>query len=198
VFVEQNLDQPIAGNDLRHFIVIFMLLAVHGSISAQVDQPATMQPKLSSVPAQPKPPSAIKRAVPKSGGPAVSAAPVKLTDEELELAKRVHVGLIPCEMGSSVSVIPHEKEPGFFRVKTKTASFLMHPVSSRTGAIRLEDAGAGALWLQLGNKSMLMSQKLGQRLADECINPEQAVMAEMLKKNPAPSILDAVPPEPTK
>lgn len=101
-------------------------------------------------------------------------------------------------MGSSVSVTAHEKEPGFFRVKTRTASFLMHPVSSRTGAIRLEDASAGALWLQLSNKSMLMSQKLGQRLADECIDPEQAVVAEGLKKSPAPGILDAAQPEPTK
>jgi hypothetical protein len=67
----------------------------------------------------------------------------------------------------------------------------MHPVTSRTGAIRLEDPRAGALWLQLGNKSMLMSQKLGQRLADECASPDQAVMADMLKKNPMPSILDA-------
>ena len=47
------------------------------------------------------------------------------------------------------------------------------------------------MWLQLGNKSMLMSQKLGQRLADECISPNQAVVAENLKKNPVPSILDA-------
>ena len=47
----------------------------------------------------------------------------------------------------------------------------MHPVESRTGAIRLEDPKRGAMWLQLGNKSMLMSQKLGQRLADECHEP---------------------------
>ena len=40
------------------------------------------------------------------------------------------------------------------------------------------------MWLQLGNKSMLMSQKLGQRLADECQSPDQVTFAEDLKKNP--------------
>ena len=115
---------------------------------------------------------------------------VTLTDAELELAKRVFVGVIPCELGASVSITPSVTRPGFFLVQTKTARFRMHPVESRTGAIRLEDPRAGAMWLQLGNKSMLMSQKLGQRLADECMAPDQVVMAAMLKSNPAPSILD--------
>jgi hypothetical protein len=48
----------------------------------------------------------------------------------------------------------------------------------------------GAVWLQLSNKSMLMSQKLGRRLADECRSPLQQVVAEQLKLNPAPSLLD--------
>jgi hypothetical protein len=69
----------------------------------------------------------------------------------------------------------------------------MHPVESRTGAIRLEDPKGGAMWLQLGNKSMLMSQKLGQRLADECMSPAQLTMAEALKKNPMPSLLEPLP-----
>lgn len=186
---------------MRHFVVIFALLAMQGLSGARAAQPATVQPQRANVPAPAKTSVAIKRAVPKTAGVLASAdrsPAVKLTDEEIELAKRVHVGLISCEMGSSVSVTAHEKEPGFFRVKTKTASFLMHPVNSRTGAIRLEDTSAGALWLQLSNKSMLMSQKLGQRLADECIDPEQAVVAEMLKRSPAPGILDAAAPESTK
>ena len=63
------------------------------------------------------------------------------------------------------------KREGFFIVRTGVHRFRMHPVESRTGAIRLEDPERGAMWLQLGNKSMLMSQKLGQRLADECQSP---------------------------
>jgi hypothetical protein len=70
----------------------------------------------------------------------------------------------------------------------------MHPIVSRTGAIRLEDPKRGAMWLQLGNKSMLMSQRLGKRLADECQSPAQVEVAEAMKKNPPPSLLEPVPP----
>jgi Ni/Co efflux regulator RcnB len=116
---------------------------------------------------------------------------VKLTAEDIEVAKRVFVGTIPCELGNSVTITPSNRRPGFFLVQTKGARFSMHPVESRTGAIRLEDPKRGAMWLQLGNKSMLMSQKIGQRLADECTSPEQITLAEELKKNPRPGLLDS-------
>ena len=116
---------------------------------------------------------------------------VKLTAEDLEMAKRVFVGTMPCELSNSVTITASTRRPGFFLVQTKGARFNMHPVESRTGAIRLEDPKRGAMWLQLGNKSMLMSQKIGQRLADECMSPEQTTMAEDLKKNPRPGLLDS-------
>ena len=117
---------------------------------------------------------------------------ITLSPEDLDIAKRVYVGTIPCELGASVTVTPNDKRPGFFTVAvTKGARFSMHPVGSRTGAIRLEDPRGGAMWLQLGNKSMLMSQKLGQRLADECMSPAQVTYADELKKNPIPGSLDA-------
>lgn len=120
---------------------------------------------------------------------------VRLSDADLDIAKKVFVGEIPCELGAKVTIRPLRRE-GFFLVSTKGHRFAMHPVESRTGAIRLEDARRGAMWLQLGNKSMLMSQKLGQRLADECQSPEQVTYAEKLKANPQPSILDAAPRQP--
>ena len=117
---------------------------------------------------------------------------ITLSDEDLEIAKRVYLGTIPCELGASVTITANEKRPGFFTVAvTKGARFNMHPVGSRTGAIRLEDPKGGAMWLHLGNKSMLMSQKLGQRLADECMSPAQVTYADEIKKNPIPGILDA-------
>jgi hypothetical protein len=117
---------------------------------------------------------------------------VKLTPEDLEIAKRVYTGDIPCELGATVHITPHKRE-GFFIVRTGIQRFRMHPVESRTGAIRLEDPRAEAMWLQLGNKSMLMSQKMGRRLADECMSPAQAAVAEALKKNPMPSLLEPLP-----
>jgi len=115
-----------------------------------------------------------------------------LTDADREIAKQVFVGEIPCELGATVKLRAGHRD-GVFVVSTKNYRFVMHPVESRTGAIRLEDPKRGAMWLQLGNKSMLMSQKLGQRLADECQSPQQVTYAEELKKNPRPSILDSTP-----
>lgn len=121
---------------------------------------------------------------------------VSLTDADLDVAKRVHTGEIKCELGNSVKVEADEKKPGFFTVSTKGARYRMHPVESRTGAIRLEDSRAGAMWLQLGNKSMLMNQRVGQRLADECQAPAQLVFADEMRKNPPKPLFEGADPQP--
>jgi hypothetical protein len=133
---------------------------------------------------------AVEEAIPIDDDPAV-----KLTPADLEVAKKVFVGDIPCDLGTTVHITPHKRE-GFFIVRAGIQRFRMHPVESRTGAIRLEDPVAGAMWLQLGNKSMLMSQKMGRRLADDCMNPAQAAVNEQLKKNPMPSLLEPLPAPP--
>ena len=125
----------------------------------------------------------------------IRAADVALTPEELAIADRVHTGNLPCELGASIVVDADPKAPGYFTVKGKGFSYRMHPVVTSTGAIRLEDHhDGGAVWLQLSNKSMLMDQKAGKRLADECASPAQVAVAEALKKNPAPSLLDMSTP----
>lgn len=124
---------------------------------------------------------------------------VVLSEADLAIAQRVYVGQIPCELGSSVEITPAKRQ-GFFLVQVKNvrnARYYMHPVESRTGAIRLEDPKRGALWLQLGNKSMLMSQKLGARVADECMSPDQLTLAEEMKRNPRPGLLDPIEPPTT-
>lgn len=117
---------------------------------------------------------------------------VNLTPDELDTAKKVYTGDIPCELGQTVHITPH-KRAGFFIVRAGIQRFRMQPVESKTGAIRLEDPRAGAMWLQLGNKSMLMSQKMGRRLADDCKAPAQVAYGEQLLKHPLPSILDPLP-----
>ncbi|WP_332776118.1 hypothetical protein [Polaromonas sp.] len=124
----------------------------------------------------------------------IEAAEAALTPDELAIAERVHVGKLPCELGTSVTLAADAKAPGYFNVDGKNFRYRMFPVATTTGAIRLEDRKAGAVWLQLANKSMLMNQKLGIRLADECMSPAQAAVAEALKANPAPSVLDAPRP----
>lgn len=124
----------------------------------------------------------------------IEAAEEALTPAEMAIAERVQVGTVPCELGASVTLVADAKYPGYFNVQVKNLKYRMFPVTTSTGAIRLEDKKAGAVWLQLGNKSMLMNQKLGQRLADECQSPEQLAVAEMLKTKPAQSMFDAPKP----
>jgi len=124
----------------------------------------------------------------------IAASEAALSPEDVKLAERVETGKLPCELGAFVEIQPDPKSPGYFNVLTKTARYRMFPVLSRTGAIRLEDQNSATIWLQLANKSMLMDQKGGKRLADECMSPGQSAVAEALKKNPAPSLLDAPVP----
>ncbi len=123
-------------------------------------------------------------------------AVVTLTPEDLEVAKRVHTGKIQCELGADVTVTADDAKPGFFTVATKGVRYRMHPVESRTGAIRLEDSKAGAMWLQIANKSMLMNQKQGLRLADECQAPAQVAFADEMRKNPPKSLFEGADPQP--
>ena len=121
-------------------------------------------------------------------------APVALLAQsaaELAIAERVYQGKMPCELGASVSVKADANASGYFDVQLGRQKFRMLPVETSTGAIRLEDKQAGAVWLQLANKSMLMNHKLGKRLADACMSPDQTVMAANMIKNPPPSVLDA-------
>lgn len=121
----------------------------------------------------------------------LTAAQAVLTTEELAIAERVIVGQIPCELGATVSVVADPDMPGHFHVGGKGFKYHMAPVTTSTGTVRLEDQKAGAVWLQIANKSMLMDQKKGQRLADECMSPQQVVVAEAIKITPPPSLLDA-------
>lgn len=125
----------------------------------------------------------------------IEAAEAAMTPDELAIAERVHVGNLPCELGASVTLTPDVRAPGYFDMQGKNFKYRMFPVRTSTGAIRLEDQKAGAVWLQLANKSMLMNQKLGIRLADECMSPLQVAVAENLKLNPPVSILEALKPE---
>jgi hypothetical protein len=124
----------------------------------------------------------------------IEAAEAALSPAELAIAERVHLGNLPCELGASVNLTADTKNPGYFDVQGKTFKYRMFPVATTTGAIRLEDQKAGAVWLQLANKSMLMNQKLGIRLADECMSADQMKVAEAIKLNPPVSVLDAPKP----
>ncbi|PJI98439.1 hypothetical protein CLU85_3264 [Acidovorax sp. 69] len=123
----------------------------------------------------------------------IIAAEAALSPAELAIAERVHVGRMPCELGAFVTVTADSAVPGHFHVEGKGFKYFMSPVVTSTGTVRLEDQKGGAVWLQIVNKSMLMNQRLGQRLADECMSAEQVVVAEAIKKNPPASVLEPLP-----
>lgn len=128
---------------------------------------------------------------PNNPSPAV-VAPVspEASADDLAIAQQIHQGLLPCEMGTSIRVEADAAQPGYFHVQGKGFRYRMFPVRTNTGALRLEDKKAGAVWLQLANKSMLMDEKKGRRVADECAHPDQVAFSEKMKTNPLPSLLD--------
>jgi hypothetical protein len=160
-----------------------LVAAFAGSAFAQAQpataaKPAAKSTKPAKVKNHPAPTKrqAIEEATP-TGEPDPS---IKLSDNQLAIAKTVFTGEIQCELGQKVTIKAMKRE-GFFFVSRGVNRFVMHPEESRTGAIRLEDQARGALWLQLANKSMLMSQKEGKRLADECQSAEQVNYARNMK-----------------
>ncbi len=118
-------------------------------------------------------------------------AAVVLSPEQLAIASKVLTGKINCELAVVVTMSPDAQSPGRFLLETGNKRYVLEPVVTSTGAVRLEEESSGAVWLQLGNKSMLMNQKEGKRLADECMNPDQLLVAQALERNPQPGLLDA-------
>ena len=169
--------------------------AASKTAAAKADKPAVK--KKAEKKAEKNPKVSASRASLKSAAvnvaAGIQAAEAAMTPIELAIAERVQVGKMPCELGASVTLTADTKNPGYFDMQGKNFSYRMFPVATSTGAIRLEDQNAGAVWLQLANKSMLMSQKQGIRLADECVSPEQMIVAQNLKLHPPASILDALP-----
>lgn len=133
---------------------------------------------------QAQPPLRLRTVAP----PTVAVEP--LDEATVSRAAGVYVGTMPCELGQRVSLQPDPHHPGYFNLQWQQQRFHLRPVESRTGALRLEDPRQGAVWIQLANKSMLMNQKFGRRLADECMGPVQKAHAEHLRAHPAPDLLD--------
>lgn len=105
--------------------------------------------------------------------PAPEVPPPTADEEQLRTAERVHYGEYECEFNQRLQVHIDQKYAGYARVQSVGVDFLMKPVASQTGAIRLEDVKQVGLLLQIAGKSMLMNVKTGQRLIDSCVHPEQ-------------------------
>ena len=118
------------------------------------------------------------------------AQPVQLSADHIAVAGLVQVGTLPCELGQTVVLLAEPGEVGYFSLRIGKFTYRVSPELTTTGAVRLEDKAAGIVWLQLANKSMLMNQKQGKRMADECKSGVQLQIAEEMRKNPPASVLD--------
>jgi hypothetical protein len=122
-------------------------------------------------PAAAKP--AAKAAAKPAPAPVAKALPAA-DAEQLTAAERTYFGLYECEFDQKVDIGMNPKSPGYVDVSFKGKTYTMKPVLSSTGALRLEDVAGRTLMLQIANKSMLMDTKIGQRMVDNCVHPQQA------------------------
>jgi hypothetical protein len=111
------------------------------------------------------------------------------TQEQRDAAERTYFGNYLCEFNQSIQIDRHPKTEGYVNVAWNKQLFTMKPVLSSTGALRLEDVTGRTLMIQIANKSMLLDTKLGQRLVDECVSPEQRAAIDKAK------LADAPPPD---
>ena len=185
---------------MRKLIVMWGLALTGVSWAAEpVKSPTSTASKSPVKVQQAKPkPAAPKyhyvRAAPLVAAP-LAVAPESVVVPQVQMAApeagEVHTGRMLCEMGNAVTVTPDPQQPARFIVQMKKNTYHMTPVETTTGAVRLEDVHAGAVWIQLPNKSMLMNSTLGQRMADECQSDHQAAVAHRMRLDPPPSLLDA-------
>lgn len=137
---------------------------------------------LALAPAHANPAKATKKpAKPKTVEPAPVPEPETLDDERMAVVPRVLVGESKCEFGRQVRLEPHPSLTGRFVLSLDRQQHVLTPQPTSTGVIRLENAKAGLVWLQVPIKSMLMNAKLGQRLADNCLHTAQTAELEAMK-----------------
>lgn len=112
-----------------------------------------------------------------------------LTTGQLQAAERVFVGTASCDANQQVVLAAVAGQPGHFMLTHKKTVVRLVTQETTSGAVRLEDAKSGLLWIQIPAKSMLMNTKLGRRVVDACSTPEQA-LASIAPAPSQPSVLD--------
>jgi hypothetical protein len=105
--------------------------------------------------------------------PVVEAPLAAAGTEQLEAANVAHLGDYDCEFDQKVTLEPYSKAAGYIEMKNKSQAWVMKPVMSSTGALRLEDVRGRMLMIQIANKSMVMDTQIGQRLVDGCVHEKQ-------------------------
>jgi hypothetical protein len=96
--------------------------------------------------------------------------------DQVKAAELVFYGPYDCEFQQTVHITQSQKYSGYVDVKHGAKAWLMKPVLSSTGAIRLEDVRGETLMVQIASKSMLLNVRSAQRIVDDCVSPKQREM----------------------
>ena len=128
---------------------------------------------------KPAPAKVVKKTAPKVV--AEPAPPAAAAPEQVDAAERVFYGTYDCEFKQSIDIVASPKYPSYVDVKHGKADYLMKPVLSSTGAIRLEDVRGDTLMVQIASKSMLLNVKTAQRIVDDCVSPKQRELIELAR-----------------
>jgi hypothetical protein len=149
---------------------------------AQDARPAA--PPKAATPGAPKAPAATKPAagkpiatpqerrkaagVPEPTSAEQIAALPRADDAQKAAAELVHYGKYVCDEKFEVFVERNPIAGAYVDVRYKKDVWVMKPVASNTGAVRLEDTGGKVLLVQIPFKSMLLNTQTGQRIVDSC------------------------------
>lgn len=169
--------------------------------TAVAAEPATVKPIAK---AAPKAPAAKGKATAKKAQP-VDEPPTPATEEQRNASQRVYYGEYQCEFKQTLHIHPSDQHPAYVDLRFAKARYLMKPVLSSTGAIRLEDVKGQTLMVQIASKSMLLNVKAGIRLVDDCVGEghlaetaaaKQRVALEAAQEAPGNSTSAAAKPTP--
>jgi hypothetical protein len=114
--------------------------------------------------------------------------------EQVKAAELVYYGAYDCEFQKTVDIAQSHKYSGYVDVKHGAKVWLMRPVLSSTGAVRLEDVRGETLMVQIASKSMLLDVKSAHRIVDDCVSPKQRELIAEAKA--AKAAADAAPGKP--
>lgn len=97
-----------------------------------------------------------------------------------------------CELGNKLTIYSHADNDKFVALRWKNKLLQLTKVDTTTGASRYENKKNGLVWIGIPAKGMLLDQKKGQQLANECktaeqMNPPQEAVPATATAEPAKS-----------
>jgi hypothetical protein len=165
----------------------FSSLLIGLNVAALLVAPAAFAADAVKAPPQPARKAAKVAAKPKAVAAPVEVVPEPATPEQISASERVYYGEYECDFQQVVHISASERHPSYVDLRFAKNRYLMKPVVSSTGAIRLEDVRGQTLMIQIASKSMLMNVKTGTRLVDACVSHSQRVALESTKAAAAPA-----------